>query len=381
MPSDPAKTSRIQFELKHTDRGTRARRGVLTTPHGVVQTPAFMPVGTQATVKGLTIDQVQSTGAEMILGNTYHLALRPGSETIAELGGLHQFMGWPGPILTDSGGFQLFSLAQNSKVNDEGAVFRSHIDGSLMRLTPEDAVRIQEELGSDIAMVLDHVIGLPSLREAILDAVERTIRWADRCRLAARREDQSLFAITQGGLDCDLRLHCTEKLVALDFPGYAIGGLSVGETPDEMYRVLDATVPALPADRPRYLMGVGRPQDLIEGVARGVDMFDCVMPTRNARNALAFTRNGPVRLRNLKHARDPRPLEEDCPCPACRHSRAYLRHLFMASEMLGPTLLTMHNLTYYQRLMHGAREAIEADNFDPWRQQQHEGWARGDAAE
>lgn len=378
MPSDSAKTSRIQFELKHTDSVTRARRGVLTTPHGVVQTPAFMPVGTQATVKGLTIDQVQSTGAQMILGNTYHLALRPGSETIAELGGLHQFMGWPGPILTDSGGFQLFSLAQNSKVNDEGAVFRSHIDGSLMRLTPEDAVRIQEELGSDIAMVLDHVIGLPSPREAILDAVERTIRWADRCRQAARRDDQSLFAITQGGLDCDLRLQCTEKLVALDFPGYAIGGLSVGETPDEMYRVLDATVPALPADRPRYLMGVGRPQDLIEGVARGVDMFDCVMPTRNARNALAFTASGPVRLRNLKHARDPRPLEEDCPCPACRHSRAYLRHLFMASEMLGPTLLTLHNLTYYQRLMHGARKAIEADNFEPWRQQQHRGWVQSD---
>jgi len=365
----------LRFELVATDGHTRARLGRLTTPHGVVQTPAFMPVGTQATVKGLTTEQLQSTGAEMILGNTYHLALRPGSKLIAELGGLHEFMGWTGPILTDSGGFQLFSLAQNSKVTDAGAVFRSHIDGSLMQLTPEDAVRIQEELGSDIAMVLDHVIGLPSPPDKIRDAVERTVRWADRCRNAARRTDQALFAITQGGLDCDLRLACTEKLVALDFPGYAVGGLSVGEPPEEMYRVLDATVPALPVDRPRYLMGVGRPQDLVEGIARGIDMFDCVMPTRNARNALAFTRQGPVRLRNLKHARDPRPLEEDCPCPACRHSRAYLRHLFLASEMLGPTLLTLHNLTYYQRLMAAARAAIAGGEFESWRQAQHRGWA------
>ncbi|MBL9123510.1 MAG: tRNA guanosine(34) transglycosylase Tgt [Planctomycetaceae bacterium] len=371
--------SRFRFDLLRAENsealGHRARLGRLTTPHGVVQTPAFMPVGTQATVKGLTIDQVHSTGAEILLGNTYHLALRPGSELIAALGGLHQFMGWTGPILTDSGGFQLFSLAQNSKVTDEGAVFRSHIDGSLMQLTPEDAVRIQEELGSDIAMVLDHVIGLPSPPEKIRDAVARTIRWADRCRAAARRPEQTLFAITQGGLDCDLRLACTEKLVALDFAGYAIGGLSVGEPPEEMYRVLDATVPALPAERPRYLMGVGRPQDLVEGIARGIDMFDCVMPTRNARNALAFTRQGPVRLRNLKHARDPRPLEEDCPCPACRHSRAYLRHLFLAREMLGPTLLTLHNLTYYQRLMAAARAAIAAGEFETWRQAQHRDWA------
>ncbi len=337
-----------------------------------------MPVGTQATVKAVTIEQLRSTGAQMILGNTYHLALRPGPETIAELGGLHSFMGWSGPILTDSGGFQIFSLAQNARITDESAVFRSHIDGRLMTLSPEDAVRIQEALGSDVAMVLDHVIGIPNSAERIVDAVERTILWADRCRAAARRSDQVLFAIVQGGLDCDLRLRCSERLVAMDFPGYAVGGLSVGESPDEMNRVLEATVPSLPADRPRYLMGVGRPQDLVEGIARGIDMFDCVMPTRNARNALAFTQHGPLRLRNLKHERDPRPLDEACPCTACQHSRGYIRHLFMAGEMLGPTLLTIHNLTYYQRLMAEARAAIEADRFDAWRQSQHAAWSAAD---
>lgn len=370
----------FRFELIHTDSSTRARRGRLSTPHGPVETPVFMPVGTQATVKAVSVDQLRATGAEMILGNTYHLALRPGAETVAELGGLHQFMGWSGPILTDSGGFQIFSLAQNTKISDDAADFRSHIDGRLMRLAPEDAVRIQELLGSDIAMVLDHVRGLPCPAEQMVDAVERTIRWAERCRAAASRPDQVLFAIVQGGLDCDLRLRCSERLVAMNFPGYAVGGLSVGESPDEMYRVLEQTVPALPADRPRYLMGVGRPQDLVEGIARGIDLFDCVMPTRNARNALAFTSAGPLRLRNQMHERDPQPLDESCPCAACRHSRGYIRHLFMAGEMLGPTLLTIHNLTYYQRLMAAAREAIEAGRFDAWRRAQHAAWSASAAA-
>ena len=282
---------------------------------------------------------------------------------MAELGGLHAFMGWDGPILTDSGGFQIFSLAHMSKVSEEEAVFRSHIDGRLLAISPERAVAIQEALGSDVAMVLDHVVQLPNEPAVVRDACERSIRWAARCRDAARRGDQAQFAIVQGGLDADLRAECAEELRKLDFPGYAVGGLSVGEAPCEMYRILDATVPHLPADRPRYLMGVGRPEDLLEAVARGIDLFDCVMPTRNGRNAMAFTDAGPIRLRNLQYERDPRPLEEGCPCPACRRSRAYIRHLFMAGEMLGPILLSIHNLTYYQRLLAGARAAIESDRL------------------
>jgi queuine tRNA-ribosyltransferase len=336
--------------------------------------PAFMPVATQASVKGLTSDLVRATGAEMVLGNAYHLALRPGAEVVRELGGLHRLMQWAGPILTDSGGFQLFSLAELAKITEEGAEFRSHIDGAPLALTPERAVVIQEALGSDVAMVLDHVIGLPADPAAVEDATERTIRWADRCRRAATRADQALFGIVQGGLSVELRRRCAQRLAALDLPGYAIGGLSVGEEPDEMYRILDATAPALPADRPRYLMGVGRPQDLLAAVARGIDLFDCVMPTRNGRNALAFTDEGPVRLRNQKHQRDRRPLDERCPCVACRHSRGYLRHLFMAGEMLGPILLSVHNLTYYQRLLAGAREAIEEDRFAEYRRAKSERW-------
>ncbi|MEN6451405.1 MAG: tRNA guanosine(34) transglycosylase Tgt [Thermoguttaceae bacterium] len=365
------------FRLLHTDRGTAARRSVFSTPHGDVQLPAFMPVGTLGSVKGLEIDQLRATGAEMILGNTYHLALRPGEETVAALGGLHRFMGWTGPILTDSGGFQLFSLAHRVEITEAEAVFRSHIDGHLVALSPERAVAIQEALGSDVAMVLDHVVGLPNEPEVIRDAMERTIRWARRCQRAARRPDQSLFAIVQGGLDVDLRIECARRLRELDFAGYAIGGLSVGEEPAEMYRMLDATVPALPDDRPRYLMGVGRPEDLLEGIGRGVDLFDCVMPTRNGRNAMAFTDEGPMRLRNLKYERDERPLEERCPCAACRRSRGYLRHLFMAGEMLGPTLLSIHNLTYYQRLVADARRAIEADRFDEFRAAKFRGWSGG----
>jgi queuine tRNA-ribosyltransferase len=333
-----------------------------------------MPVGTQATIKGLTIESVLRTGSQMILGNTYHLALRPGESVVAELGGLHQFMGWHGPILTDSGGFQLFSLAQCTKVTEEAAVFRSHIDGRQITLSPERSVEIQEALGSDVAMVLDQVVPLPAEAALVEEACQRTIRWAVRCRNAARRADQVQFAIVQGGLDPELRLFCAEQLVHERFAGYAIGGLSVGEDARDRNRVLDVTCPALPRDHPRYLMGVGTPLDILEAVRRGVDMFDCVMPTRNGRNALAFTDSGTLRLRNLKHERDPNPLDPQCPCPACGHSRGYLRHLFQAGEMLGPILLSAHNLTYYQRLLADAREAIAADRFLEFYEQKKRGW-------
>ena len=365
----------VRYQLLHTDAHCAARLGTLTTPRGEVPLPTFMPVGTVGTVKGLVIDQVAATGAGIVLGNTYHLALRPGADIVEQLGGLHAFSGWQGPMLTDSGGFQIFSLAERVKITEQGAQFQSHIDGARLSLTPEESIAIQEKLGSDIAMQLDHVIALPAERDAIADAMLRSVRWAERCQQAAQRHDiQSIFAIVQGGLDAELRRESAERLVELDFAGYAIGGLSVGEEPAEMYATIDQTAPHLPQDRPRYLMGVGKPEDLIEAVYRGVDMFDCVMPTRNGRNALAFTDAGPVRLRNEVHKTDPRPLEPDCPCPACRHSRGYLRHLFMAGEMLGPVLLSIHNLTYYQRLMTGAREAIAADRYSEYRQQKLSGW-------
>lgn len=335
------------------------------TPRGDVQTPAFMPVGTQATVKGLTIDQVRSTGAEMLLANTYHLCLRPGHKLVKKLGGLHRMMLWDGPILTDSGGFQIFSLGELNRVTEEAATFKSHLDGSVIRLTPEYAIEIQEALGSDVAMVLDHVVSLPNSAEAILDALQRSVRWAARCLNAATREDQARFAIVQGGLDVTLRVQCAGELASLGFDGYAVGGLSVGEPPAEMYRITAATTPALPPDKPRYLMGVGRPIDLLESIARGIDLFDCVMPTRNGRNAMAFTSTGPIKIRNAVHRDDSRPLDAECPCLACRHSRGYLRHLFVSDEMLGPILLTLHNLTYYQRLLAEAREAIAEDRFEP----------------
>ena len=368
--SDP-----ISFRVEHVDPRCAARHSTLSTPHGAVDLPAFMPVGTQATVKGLTIDQVRASGAQMVLANTYHLALRPGAEVIRHFGGLHRFMGWDGPILTDSGGYQIFSLAKMTKVREEGAQFRSHIDGSLMELSPERAIAIQEDLGSDIAMVLDHVVALPSDEAAIRDACERSIRWAARCQAAARRSDQAQFAIVQGGLNDELRVECAQRLAELNFPGYAIGGLSVGEHPEEMYRILDAVCPAMPADKPRYLMGVGRPQDLLEAIYRGVDLFDCVLPTRNGRNAMAFTDGGPLRLRNAVHQLEDRPLEEDCPCPACRHSRGYLRHLFLADEMLGPILVTAHNLSYYQRLLTRAREAISQGRYAEFRAARLTGWS------
>ncbi len=356
----------FSFELFSQDARSMARLGRIHTPHGSVDTPAFMPVGTQGTVKGLTVEHLRSTGAQMILGNTYHLALRPGAERVAKLGGLHRFMLWDGPILTDSGGFQIFSLADRAKITEHGAMFRSHIDGSLLELTPEHAIEIQENLGSDVAMVLDHVVALPNERSVILDAMDRSLRWAERCLNVAKRSEQAKFAIVQGGLDEALRVEHAQRLTQLPFHGFAVGGLSVGEPPEEMQRILTATTPHLPVDKPRYLMGVGRPIDLLEGVARGIDMFDCVMPTRNARNALAFTWSGTMRLRNAVHAEDSRPLDETCPCLACKHSRAYLRHLFIAQEMLGPILLTHHNLTFYQLLMKAVRSHLAAGDFADW---------------
>ena len=366
--------SPFRYELLHADARTAARLGRLHTPRGTVDLPTFMPVGTLGTVKGVDIHRVRETGAQIILANTYHLALRPGEETVAALGDLHAFTGWQGPILTDSGGFQVFSLADRIKVSEEGVEFRSHIDGSKIQLSPERSIAIQEALGADFIMAFDHVVALPNEQSVVDAATWRSVRWAERCQKAARRSDQMLLAIVQGGLDPGLRRRCAHELVAMDFQGYAVGGLSVGEPPPEMYAALDVVVPELPADRPRYLMGVGRPQDLIEGVARGIDMFDCVMPTRNGRNALVFTDRGPLRLRNASHERDRQPLEADCPCPACQHSRGYLRPLFQAGEMLGPILASIHNLTYYQRLMTRAREAIAADAFDEFRKERMRGW-------
>lgn len=366
--------SQFEFQLSHRDATTSARRGLFLTPHGPVDTPGFMPVGTQGTVKGVTIDQVAQTGAQMILGNTYHLALRPGPETVRRLGGLHGMSRWDGPILTDSGGFQIFSLKAINQISEQQATFRSHIDGSIVNLTPERSIEIQEALGSDVAMVLDHVIGLPASRDQIEDAMARSIRWAKRCLDAATRDDQARFAIVQGGLDTELRVQCAGELSQMDFNGFAVGGLSVGEAPSEMYRITGATCPALPEHKPRYLMGVGRPIDLLESVARGIDLFDCVMPTRNGRNGLAFTDTGQLKLRNAVHREDHRPLEEGCPCVACLHSRGYLRHLFVAGEMLGPILLSIHNLTYYQRIMRGARDAIEQDRFDQYLAEKKAGW-------
>jgi len=356
----------FSFEVLASDARSAARSSVFYTPHGRVEMPAFMPVGTQATVKGVSIDALRATGAQMVLANTYHLALRPGAELVRDLGGLHAFCGWSGPMLTDSGGFQIFSLAQSTKITEQHAVFRSHIDGTLFELSPERAVAIQEALGADVAMVLDQVVALPAAEAAVREACARSARWARRCLEARSRGDQALFGIVQGGLDAALRVECAGQLGELPFEGFAVGGLSVGEPPAEMYRILTATVPAMPRDKPRYLMGVGRPQDILEAVRRGIDLFDCVLPTRNGRNALAFTAAGPVRLRNRQYERDEQPLEEDCPCPACRHSRAYLRHLFMVNEMLGPVLVSQHNLTYYQRLMAGARAAIGRGDYSSW---------------
>ncbi|HLJ97791.1 MAG TPA: tRNA guanosine(34) transglycosylase Tgt [Gemmataceae bacterium] len=354
------------FELLQTDGD--ARLGRLTTAHGSVETPVFMPVGTQASVKGLTPAQLREAGAQILLGNTYHLTLRPGDDTIAAMGGLHRFMGWDRPILTDSGGFQVYSLALSRRIDDRAAVFRSHIDGSLLELTPERAVAIQENLGSDIAMCLDECPPFGTPPDYLDVAVRRTIHWAERCRAQHRREDQVLFGIVQGGTDLELRKRCAEALVGLAFPGYALGGFSVGETPEQMAAVLPASAVLLPSDRPRYLMGVGRPQDILTAVACGVDMFDCVLPTRNGRNAGAFTFDGPLRLRNSRFKRDPGPIESGCSCYTCCHfSRAYVHHLFLADEMLGPTLLSLHNVAFYCRLMAEVRQAIHQGRFTEYR--------------
>ncbi len=366
----------FEFELLHVDKHSGARLGRLTTPRGVIELPTFMPVGTCGTVKGLTSKMIRETGAEIILGNTYHLALRPGEEIVEAMGGLHEFMDWNRPILTDSGGFQIFSLAQLTRIDDHGATFRSHIDGSKIELTPERSVQIQEALGSDIAMVLDHVVQLPSDRATIEDACARTVRWAERCQAAASLDHQILFAIVQGGLDPQLRRSNAEQLVELDFPGYAVGGLSVGETPEQMYETLEFTCPHLPQDKPRYLMGVGTPVDLLNAIRRGIDMFDCVMPTRNGRNALAFTDDGPIRMRNEIHKRDPSPIQTGFQTPYSHYSRAYIRHLFMAREMLGPMLLSFHNLAYYADLMRQAREAIAADAFVEFFDDKMAAWSR-----
>jgi queuine tRNA-ribosyltransferase len=364
----------ISFCVEHRDGAARAGR--LVTPHGPVETPVFMPVGTQATVKGLTPDQVAAAGTQILLGNTYHLTLRPGDELIAGLGGLHRFMGWDRPILTDSGGFQVFSLASQAKITDHGATFRSHIDGALLELTPEKAVEIQQNLGSDIAMVLDECPPGDGDPAVVRAAVRRSVAWAGRCKRHHTRADQALFAIVQGGTDHGLRAECAAELVAMDFPGYALGGFSVGESPAAMHAALPACADLLPANKARYLMGVGRPEDLLAGVAAGIDMFDCVMPTRNGRNASAFTYSGPVRLRNAKHRRDPAPLESGCPCYTCSNfTRAYLHHLFQADEMLGPTLLSLHNIAFYLRLMADARKAIEEKRFEAFHRECRAGWS------
>ena len=356
----------LAFRLDATDAAARA--GVLATPHGDIRTPAFMPVGTQATVKGLTPEMVRDAGAQVILGNTYHLALRPGDELIRDQGGLHRFMNWPGPILTDSGGYQVFSLAEQRTITDHGATFKSHLDGSPLELTPERAVDIQQNLGSDIAMVLDECPPADGDPAVVRNAVRRSLLWAERCQAHHTRKDQALFAIVQGGLVVDLRAESAAPLVALDFPGYALGGFSVGEAPDAMHAALPACAALLPSHKPRYLMGVGRPQDLLAGVAAGIDMFDCVMPTRSGRNALAFTSTGSVKLRNAKHRRDPAPVDPACGCYCCAsYGRAYLHHLFAAGEMLGPTLLSLHNITFYLKLMADARRAISEGRFAAFR--------------
>jgi queuine tRNA-ribosyltransferase len=369
----------FSFRLLGTDGA--ARSGAITTPHGIVATPAFMPVGTQATVKGLTPETVRSLGADILLGNTYHLMLRPGAERIAALGGLHRFMNWPHAILTDSGGFQVMSLAGLRKVEDQGVMFRSHLDGAAVELSPERAIEIQELLGSDIAMQLDECVKLPAAPSEVERAMRRSLGWAERAKRAFKGAPQgrALFGIVQGGDDPQLRSTSAAALVEMGFDGYAIGGLAVGESREVTLRIAAHAAAALPPDRPRYLMGVGTPEDLLEAVARGIDMFDCVLPTRNGRHGLAFTRFGPVNLKNARHGADPRPLDETSPCPAARdYSRAYLHHLVKAEEMLGAILLTTVNLAYYQRLMADMRAAIAARRFQAFRSATLEAWAAGD---
>jgi len=356
------------FALHKKAGDCAARRGEIRTLHGTVQTPVFMPVGTQATVKGVTPEQLVELGAQIILGNTYHLYIRPGHELIRACGGLHRFMHWDRPILTDSGGFQIFSLKELTKITEEGARFKSHLDGSPLFLSPEEAVAVQEALGSDIMMCLDTCIPYPAGREETEKATSLTGRWAKRSRAAHRERGQLLFGIIQGGMFPDLRARAVEELIGIGFDGYALGGLSVGEPAELMYEITEATAALMPEDHPRYLMGVGTPENLIEAVRRGVDMFDCVMPTRNARNGMLFTSTGRLVIKNTRYQDDQRPVDEACDCYTCRnYSRAYLRHLFMAREILSSQLNTIHNLHYFVGLMAGVRQAIEEDRFAVFR--------------
>ncbi len=359
--------SRMSFELLGSDG--LARRGRLSFPRGTVETPAFMPVGTYGSVKGVLPEQIRALGAEIILGNTFHLYLRPGLDVIADHGGLHGFSRWDGPILTDSGGFQVFSLAHKRKITEAGVTFAAPTDGRKVFLGPEESMRIQKVLDADIVMIFDECTPYPASEEVARASMELSLRWAERSRKAHEGNDAALFGIVQGGVHHDLRTRSADGLKAIGFDGYAIGGLAVGEPESERNAMLEHTCPQLPSDRPRYLMGVGRPEDLVESVARGVDMFDCVMPTRNARNGHYFTSFGTVRIRNAKYERDPGPIEDGCGCYACTngYSRAYLRHLDRCNEMLAPMLGTLHNLWYYQKLMAQMRAAIEAGRFDAFR--------------
>jgi queuine tRNA-ribosyltransferase len=371
---------RFGFTVSATDG--KARTGQIAMPRGVIRTPAFMPVGTAATVKAMYPEQVKALGADIVLGNVYHLMLRPGAERVARLGGLHKLMNWPYPILTDSGGFQVMSLAQLRKLNERGVTFRSHVDGSAHELTPERSIEIQGLLGSDIQMQLDECVKLPCSDAEAERAMELSLRWAERCRTAfGDQPGRAMFGIVQGGAVPALRERSARSLAAMDLKGYAVGGLAVGEPQEIMLRMIEVTEPHLPKEKPRYLMGVGTPDDIVESVRRGIDMFDCVMPTRAGRHGLAFSRFGKINLRNARHAEDPRPLDPKSTCPAARdYSRAYLHHLVKAGEILGMMLLTWVNLAYYQDLMAGLRAAIAAGRLDDFVAETKEGWARGDAA-
>ncbi|MWB78619.1 tRNA guanosine(34) transglycosylase Tgt [Pseudooceanicola sp. 216_PA32_1] len=371
-------TDRVSFELKAVDG--RARTGVIRTPRGDIRTPAFMPVGTAATVKAMLPESVRATGADILLGNTYHLMLRPGAERVERLGGLHRFMNWERPILTDSGGFQVMSLAELRKLTEEGVTFRSHVDGSKHFLSPETSMQIQRQLGSDIVMCFDECPALPADEARVAESMRLSMRWAARSREAfGDRPGHALFGIQQGGVTEALRGESAEALKAIGFDGYAIGGLAVGEGQEAMFGVLDYAPGMLPEDRPRYLMGVGKPDDIVGAVKRGVDMMDCVLPSRSGRTGQAWTRRGQVNIKNARHADDPRPLDEDCTCPACSgYSRAYLHHVFRAGEMISGMLLTWHNLHYFQQIMQGMRAAIAAGTFAAWEADFHATRAAGD---
>jgi queuine tRNA-ribosyltransferase len=368
----------FSFRLLTTDG--KARRGEISTPRGVIRTPAFMPVGTAGTVKTMYMDQVRALGADIVLGNTYHLMLRPGAERVARLGGLHKFSNWPCPILTDSGGFQVMSLSNLRKITEQGVTFRSHIDGAKFEMSPERSIEIQDLLGSDIQMQLDECVALPASVKEIEKAMQLSLRWAERCKTAfGDRPGKAMFGIVQGGDQPHLRVQSAQALTAMALKGYAVGGLAVGEPQAVMLDMLEATLPNLPETNPRYLMGVGTPDDILKSVARGIDMFDCVMPTRAGRHGLAYTRFGKINLRNARHADDPRPLDEESDCPAARdYSRAYLHHLVRSGEALAGMLLTWNNLHYYQTLMQGAREAIVRSAFTGYCEGLSEAWERGD---